>query len=245
VSLDDIIARVDDRTRVISVSSAECNSGFRNDLNRIGAFCREKGIYFCVDAIQSLGVLPMDVKRDHIDFLAADGHKWLMSVEGLGGLYIAREVLEDVYPVMVGWDSMVDANDFMNYKFQFRPDARRFEEGSFNTLSIHALGAALSLLQEVGVDNIESRVMRLGDYVLERLRRRDLKILSSSRPEERSGIIAFAVNADLKKLAAYMAENRVSLTVRDGLVRLSPHFYNSEEEVDRFFELLDRFPAKA
>ncbi|MEE9258701.1 MAG: aminotransferase class V-fold PLP-dependent enzyme [Nitrospinaceae bacterium] len=241
VLFDDIVAQSDQRTRVISVSSVECNSGFRNDLGRIGAFCRERGILFCVDAIQSLGVIPMDVKRDHIDFLSADGHKWLLSVEGLGGFYIAREALEKIYPVTVGWDSVVDAWNFMDYDFTFRPDARRFEEGSFNTLSIHAFGAAIGLLQEAGIEKIKERVLLLGDIILDNLRKRNLKILNSTRPDERSGIVSFTMDADLAKLAAYMRENKVIITVRDGLIRFSPHFYNSEDEIEKFFDLLDKF----
>jgi selenocysteine lyase/cysteine desulfurase len=165
----------------------------------------------------------------------------MLSVEGLGGFYISRDALGKVYPVTVGWDSVVDAWDFMNYDFTFRPDARRFEEGSFNTMSIHALGAALDLLLEVGVETIESRILLLCDYLVEGLQQRGVKILSSIVPEERSGIITFALGANLTELATYMAENDVSLTVRDGMVRLSPHFYNSEAEADRFLDLLDNF----
>jgi cysteine desulfurase/selenocysteine lyase len=245
VLFDDLVARVDSRTRIVSVSSVECNSGFRNDLNRIGSFCKEKGILFFVDAIQSLGVLPMDVKRDHIDFLAADGHKWMLCVEGLGGFYISAKALEKIYPSVVGWNSVVNAFDFMNYDFTLRPDARRFEEGSFNTMSIMALGAALSLFHEVGVVNIERRVMSLGDRIIDELKRRNLKILNSVIPEERSGIISFNGELDLEKFADYAADNQVSLTMRNGMVRLSPHFYNGESEIDRFFDLLDRFRNKS
>ena len=241
ILFDDLIGQVDERTRVISVSSVECNSGFRNDLNQIGAFCKERDILFCVDAIQSLGILRMDVKRDNIDFLAADGHKWMLSVEGLGGFYISKNVLEKIYPATVGWDSVVNASDFMNYDFTFRPDAKRFEEGSFNTMSIYALGAALDLLLEIGIDTIQSSVLLQGDYLVDGLQQRGIRILNSMIPKERSGIISYALTADLQKLTAYMAENNVSLTVRDGMVRLSPHFYNSQDEADQFFDLLDNF----
>ncbi len=241
VLFDDLVKQVDAQTRLISISSVECNSGFRSDLNRIGAFCKDKGILFCVDAIQSLGILPMDVKRDHIDFLSADGHKWMLSVEGLGGFYISKDVLEKVYPVTVGWGNMVNAADFMNYEFAFRPNAQRFEEGSLNTMSIHAFGAALDLLLETGIENIEKRVMALGDRVLEQLNQRGLKVYSSTRQEERSGNIAFVMNQDVSQLYEWMLKNKVKLTVRDGLVRLSPHFYNNEDEIDSFFDLLDKF----
>jgi cysteine desulfurase/selenocysteine lyase len=241
VLFDDLTACVDNRTRVVSISSVECNSGFRADLNRIGVFCKEKGVLFCVDAIQSLGILPMDVKRDHIDFLSADGHKWLLSVEGLGGFYISSEALKAIRPAVVGWNSMVNPFDFMNYDFTLRDEAARFEEGSFNTMSIQAFGAALSLFHEVEVENIEARIMRLGDKILAELNKRNFKVLNSVIPEERSGIISFSGDMDLKKLSGFMAENQVSFTARDGMVRLSPHFYNSENEIDRFFDLQDRF----
>lgn len=241
VLFDDLTAQVDDRTRLISISSVECNSGFRTDINRIGIFCKEQGILFCVDAIQSLGVLPMDVKRDHIDFLSADGHKWLMSVEGLGGFYISPDAMDKIRPAVVGWNSMVNAFDFMNYDFTLRPNAARFEEGTFNTMSIQAFGAALSLFHEVGVDNIEKRILNLGDKILDQLRRRKFKILNSVVPEERSGIISFTGDMDPEKLLGFMASHQVSLTARDGMVRLSPHFYNSENEIARFFDLFDRF----
>ena len=241
VLFDDLVKQVDARTKLISISSVECNSGFRCELNRIGEFCKERDILFCVDAIQSLGILPMDVKRDHIDFLSADGHKWMLSVEGLGGFYISRDVLEKVYPVTVGWGNMINAADFMNYEFEFRPGAQRFGEGSPNTMSIHAFGAALDLLLETGIENIEKRVMILGNTILEQLHQRGLKVYSSTRPGERSGNIAFVVNQDISRLYEWMMENKVKLTVRDGLIRLSPHFYNSEDEIFKFFDLLDKY----
>ncbi|MFQ5482263.1 MAG: aminotransferase class V-fold PLP-dependent enzyme [Nitrospinaceae bacterium] len=241
VPFEQIRMQVNGRTRVISVSSVECNSGFRVDLETLGAFCKDKGILFCVDAIQSLGALPMDVKAAQIDFLAADGHKWLLSLEGLGGFYISREALDKIHVATVGWDSVVNARDYLNYDFTLRPDARRFEEGSGNTLSIHALGAALSLFHEVGMQTVAERILHLGDCILQRLWKRNLTVVNSTDPKERSGIVAFTVPADLDRLGQYLAYHNITVTVRDGLVRLSPHFYNTEEEVDRFFHHLDEF----
>jgi selenocysteine lyase/cysteine desulfurase len=164
-------------------------------------------------------------------------------VEGLGGFYISKNVLEKIYPVTVGWDSVVDAWDFMNYDFTFRPDAKRFEEGSFNTMSIYALGTALGLLLEEGIDSIQSGVLLQGDYLMEGLQKRGIKILNSKIPKERSGIISCELAADPKQFLTYMLEKNVSLTVRDGLVRLSPHYYNGRDEADQFFDILDSFLA--
>lgn len=242
VDFEKIIEAVDEKTRILSISSVECNSGFRNDLERLGEFCKKKEIYFCVDAIQSLGALQINVKDYHIDFLAADGHKWLLSVEGLGGFYISSKMLDKIYPVVVGWNSMDDAFNFMNYNFTFRPDARRFEEGTFNTMSILAFGASLSLFHEIGMETVETRIMELGSYLIEGIKKRDLPIYNSEKPNERSGIVAFSF-AD-NNILPFMNQRKISLTVRDGLVRLSPHVYNTKEDADRFFEALDDYLSK-
>ena len=152
-----------------------------------------------------------------------------------------KPILEKVYPVTVGWGNMVNSADFMNYEFNFKPSAQRFEEGSLNTMSIHAFGAALDLLLETGIESVENGIMALGDSIIEQLHQRGLKVYSSTRPEERSGNIAFVINQDISKLYEWMLMNKVKLTVRDGLVRVSPHFYNSEDEVSHFFDLLDKF----
>jgi cysteine desulfurase / selenocysteine lyase len=241
VLFDDLVKQVDSRTRILSISSVECNSGFRSDLNRIGAFCKEKGVLFFVDAIQSLGILPMDVKKDGIDFLSADGHKWMLSLEGLGGFYISKEVVDKIRPVTMGWGNMVNSENFMDYDFTLKKNAKKFEEGTLNTMSIYAFGAALDLLLETGINNIEERVMYLGDRIITELNRRDIKIYSSIFSGERSGNISFALDKDTGPLYSYMMENKVKLTVRDGLVRFSPHFYNNEDEILKVFDLLDIF----
>ena len=242
VNFEKIIAAVDEKTRVLSISSVECNSGFRNNLAKFGEFCKKKEIYFCVDAIQSLGALQLNVKDYNIDFLAADGHKWLLSVEGLGGFYINSKILEEIYPVVVGWDSMVDAYNFMDYNFTFRPDARRFEEGTTNTMSIYAFGASLSLFHEIGIKTVETCILELGDYIIEEIKKRNLKIYNSEKQNERSGIVAFYFSDS--NIINFMDQKGVSLTVRDGLVRLSPHFYNTKADADKFFEILDDYLSK-
>ena len=244
VLFDELVKQVDNKTRILSISSVECNSGFRSDLNRLGTFCKEKGILFFVDAIQSLGVLPLDVKKDHIDFLSADGHKWMLSVEGLGGFYISKNVVDRIRPTTMGWGNVVNAENFMDYNFTLQKDAKKFEEGTPNTMSIHAFGAALGLLLETGIDNIEKRVISLGNYIIAELNQRNIKIYSSTLLNERSGNISFVLNKDVSKLDSFMLENKVKLTVRDGLVRFSPHFYNNEDEVLQVFDILDSYLKK-
>jgi selenocysteine lyase/cysteine desulfurase len=163
----------------------------------------------------------------------------MLSVEGLGGFYIAKNVLEKVRPVMLGWGSVANAGDFLNYDVTLQPDARRFEEGSLNVMSIHGWGAALDLLQDIGIEQIKERVTMLGDKIIDELRRRNFKILNSTVEAERSGIVLFSGGLDFENLEEKMCEAGVSLTVRGGRVRLSPHFYNTEDEIKQVFDLLD------
>jgi len=244
VLFDDLIKQVDDRTRILSISSVECNSGFKTDLTRLGAFCKEKGVLFFVDAIQSLGILPIDVKKDHIDFLSADGHKWMLSVEGLGGFYISKNTMNRIRPTTIGWGNVINAEDFMNYDLTIKKDAKKFEEGTLNTMSIHAFGAALGLLLEEGIKNIEKRVMSLGDFIIAELNRRNIKIYSSTKYEERSGNISFTLKNDISSLYSFMLNNKVKITVRDGLIRFSPHFYNNEDEALKALTLIDEYLKK-
>ena len=138
----------------------------------------------------------------------------------------------------------VNAENFMNYDFTLKKGAKKFEEGTPNTLSIHAFGAALGLLLETGIENIEKRVMSLGDLIINELNKRNIKIYSSTQLPERSGNISFVLNKDVNQLYSFMLENKVKLTVRDELVRFSPHFYNHEEEILKVFDLLDWYLKK-
>ncbi len=239
VRKEDLFAACDGKTRLIALSSVEFANGFRNDLSGIGEYCQRHGIFFCVDGIQSLGVLPMDVRSFGIDALSADGHKWLLSPEGIGGFFISREVMEVVEPVILGWHSVKNRFDFENYDFRLSPDARRYEPGSLNAVGIAAFGASMGLLLQVGIDRIWERVRRLTDRIIERVRENGFELISPDQPEERSGIVTFRVpgpdNAALWK--ALMARKAIC-SHRAGGIRLSPHFYNTPEEVDRVFEIV-------
>jgi selenocysteine lyase/cysteine desulfurase len=237
VHKEDLFAACDGKTRLIALSSVEFANGFRNDLSGIGEYCQRHGIFFCVDGIQSIGVLPMDVKAFGIDALSADGHKWLLSPEGIGAFYISREVMEVVEPVILGWHSVKNRFDFDNYDFRLSPDARRYEPGSMNTVGLSAFGASLELLLSVGVDRIWERVRRLTDRILEKVREERFELISPDRPEERSGIVTFRVpGADNAALWKALMGRKAVCSHRAGGIRLSPHFYNTPEEVDRMFE---------
>jgi selenocysteine lyase/cysteine desulfurase len=239
VRKEDLFAACDGKTRLIALSSVEFANGHRNDLPGIGEFCQKKGIFFFVDAIQSLGVLPMDVRSYGIDALAADGHKWMLSPEGIGGFYISRDVMEMVEPVVLGWHSVQNRFDFENYDFRLSPDARRFEPGSFNSVGLAAFNASLDLLLSIGVDRIWERVRRLTEGAIETALQRGFEVLTPRHPEDRSGIITFRIpGADPQALWKALLARNVVCSPRCGGIRVSPHFYNTPEEIARFFGIL-------
>jgi selenocysteine lyase/cysteine desulfurase len=233
-----LLSAVDENTRLIAVSSVEFINGFSHDLKGIGRFCREEGIYFCVDGIQSLGVIPMSVEDYYIDFLAADGHKWLLSIEGIGCLYVSKRVMEKLRPIEYGWHSIRNRFDFETIDFTLDGSAKKFEPGSFNALSIAVFSASLTLIEELGVIEIQKRITGLVDYLVERLDP-SWPLLTSLEPGERSGILTFQVpRVDNKELCKRLHKKKVVLSNRGGGIRVSPHFYNTEAEIDTFLTLL-------
>ena len=240
----DIPNYVDNHTKLLAASSVEFLTGYRNDLEKIGAFCREEGVLFSVDGIQSLGVFPMDVNKFNIDFLAADGHKWLLGPEGAGILYVSSNFLDRIDPAIVGWKSMNNARDFLPYQFDLRKDAARFEPGSMNYMGIFAMGASISLLLEVGIENIASRIIELTDRLAEGLKKSGWTLISPRKSEgEKSGIVTFKGKADADETAARLAAKGIMIGSRQDLLRVSPHFYNTFSEVDDMLEALGDNPA--
>jgi len=230
-------------TRLISVSSVDFATGFRCDLEELGDFCRRKGILLCVDAVQATGVVPVDVKACGIHFLATGSHKWLLSPMGCGVLYVSRELTDRLNLQQVGWKSVRSSDDFFHIDFQLKPDAGRFEPGSLNIPGIFALGAAVEMLLEVGIDQVFRRVLATTDRLSEGLRNRGFEIVTPLGREERSGILSFVPTADSERLWSFMTERKVSVSIRGSAIRLSPHFYNNKSDIDRFFRVLDRFTA--
>jgi selenocysteine lyase/cysteine desulfurase len=239
IEMDDLRAALDGGTRLVTLSHVEFASGFRNNLDAIGALCRERGIYFFVDAIQGLGVLPLDVQQTPIDFLAADGHKWLLGPEGAGIFYLRRELIDLLHPVGVGWNSVVNSRDFSRIDFRLKPHAGRWESGSLNVAGIHALGTSLGLLLDLGISAVSARVLELTDYLCERARRASLTVFSSRRPEDKSGIVSLIVpGVEVRPLVRRCREAGVVINQRAGRLRVSPHCYNTTEELDKLLELL-------
>ena len=239
LSLADFSAAIDDNTRVLSVSSVEFFSGFRNDLAGLSNLCQQRDIFFVVDAIQSLGVLPIDVTELGIDALAADGHKWLLAPEGCALFYCSRRALPKLKVSALGWSGVETAYDFLNYDETLYPDARRFETGTQNTVGIAGLKGSIDFLLEQGIPAIEQRILELTDRLCEGLATGGFRLLSPRGPGEKSGIVTFShPSVEAQTLFQRLHQERIISAVRGGQLRLSPHFYNTEEEIDRALEVL-------
>ncbi len=240
IPFDRLAAAIDRRTRVVAVSAVQWGNGFRTDLTRLGELCQSKGVLLCVDAIQALGVHPIDVRAMNIDFLSADGHKWLCGPDGAGIFYCRRELLGHLRPSEPGYLCMRGDFDSGERKVDYRDDARRFDSGAYNLAGICAMGASLNLLLEAGIEEIQRRVKLLTDLLVEGLRRKGWRVYSPRTPSEWSGIVAFGSDKhDLFALKKHLRDEfKIVVARRLGRLRASPHFYNTEEEVQQLVEAL-------
>jgi selenocysteine lyase/cysteine desulfurase len=240
IYIDDIEEMIDANTRLLSISSVQFSNGFRVDLERLGELCRRRKVLLFVDAIQSLGIAPMNVSELGIDFLASDGHKWLLGPEGAGIFYCRHELAELLKPSLIGWKSVVNENDYDHIDFRLKTDSLRFEEGSLNVMGIMALGAAVDLLLEVGIDRIGERILDLGDLIVEEAEKRGSEIRSPKDRKHRAGINSIMGNFDPIVVKDRMRAVGILVNVRSGAIRVAPHFYNTEDEILKFFSELDK-----
>lgn len=243
VLIDDIERAIDSRTRLVAISSVQFTNGFRIDLKTLGSLCKERGVLFCVDAIQSLGVIPMDVKECRIDFLSADGHKWLLGPEGIGIFYCRSELAPRLEPALVGWKSVEREFQFENPDFRLKTTALRFEEGSFNMMGIFGLAAAIELLLSVGIPVIERRVLELGDLIIKLARERAYRIVTPLDRTARAGIVTLAGPFDPAAVRDALRSRGIMVNVRGGGLRISPHFYTRDEDIVHLFAALDEVAA--
>ena len=242
IFIEDIERAITPRTRLLSISFVEFSNGFRNDLQAIGRMCREQDIIFSVDGIQGIGALPIDVQQLDIDFLSNGGHKWLMGTMGAGFMYIAPRLMDKLKPAFTGWLAVEDAWDFFNYNQNLLPDARRFEYATANFLGITALSASAGLLWEAGIDKIEQHLLALGEVLIAQLSEIGLVFRGAPDRKNRSGIYSFA-GTDMEQLFEYLLKKNIVCSLRNGLLRISPHFYNTMSEIEELIKQIKNFYA--
>lgn len=242
ILVEDVAALMDDRTRLLAISFVEFGSGYRNDLDILASLCHVQGAYLCVDGIQGLGALRFDVAKTPVDFLAAHAAKWMLGPIGAGFLYIRRDLLPRLDPVMTGWRAVVDRDDYFRYDSPLREGGERFEPGSLNASGFLGMEAGIELLLSVGLAQIEARILTLTDSLIAGLQGRGCVITSPiAHPGERSGIICFRhPGTETSALAKRLGEAGVIVSQRGDAIRVSPHFYNTDAELER---LLEAVPA--
>lgn len=234
-----LFALIDEHTRLITVSSVQYATGLRMDLARIGAFCHQHGIVFCVDAIQSIGALQIDVEAIQADVVVADGHKWMLGPEGIALFYTRPALRDRLRLTQYGWHMIEALGDYDRRDWTIAKSARRFECGSPNMLGIHGLDASLELLLEFGMNNVEQAVLDNSRYLAGLIRDTDwLELLSSDDEARRSGIVTFRRNGtDTTTLFQLLQENGILCAMRGGGIRYSPHFYTAREQLERAVSL--------
>jgi selenocysteine lyase/cysteine desulfurase len=236
VLLEDVERVVDDKTAAVAISHVEYANGFRHDMRAISEIAHEHGAYVIVDAIQSTGAVSVDVKRDNIDFLTASCYKWLLSPPGAGYFYVREELIQKFEPPFTGWASVkqeiFNTTDFWDiWKLELSETATRFEVGSPSYISLVGAREALKLLLSVGISNIERRILGLTDHLIDSIKDMNLDLQTPEEKACRSGIVNFRVE-NPRQVAEELGRKGIIVSARSNGIRVSPHFYNTEEEID-------------
>jgi len=234
-----LLAAMDRNTRLLSISSVQYASGLQVNLHILGEYCRAHNVLFCVDAIQSLGAIPLDVQAINADFVMADGHKWMLGPEGLALFYCRAELRAQLRLSEYGWHMVEDCLNFDARDWHPARSARRFECGSPNMLAAHALNASLSLLLEVGIDVIEQKILANSHAMFEAIKdSRHLSAVTPSQSGRYAGIISFRHGTmPSETLYAQLMQQGVICACRGNAVRFSPHFYTA---LDKIYAALSR-----
>jgi cysteine desulfurase/selenocysteine lyase len=240
VDLDELVALIDQNTKVVTISSVQFGSGFRADLERIGRAARAVDALFCVDLIQGLGAHGYDLPAQYIDAASGASHKWLCAPEGCGLLYLSDRAMERVEPTLTGWISVETPWDFENREQPFKPNALAWESGTGTSSLFYGLEQSLKLLSETGLSNIEKHIDDLSDGLCDGLGGKDYDIVSSRKPGERSGIVCIKHRdgLDSNEIFKRLEAENIIVSARGDRLRIATHFYNDQSDVERLIEAL-------
>jgi len=233
IELHELIRLIDSRTRLVAISHVQYASGFRADLERLGREARKNDALLVVDVIQSLGAIPIDVEAQWVDVAAGAGHKWLLTPEGVGWLYLSQRARSRVKPTLVGWISVPNPDDYSNFDQGWNAGTLPWETGTAPISLIHGLEASLKLLTETGIHRIQEHLEMLTDDLCARLRDTDYKVVSSRTAGEKSQIVCIQHRGRLSSmdLYSYLKDRNIITAPRGDRLRISPHLYNTPEEI--------------
>ena len=239
---EELLAQLDDpAVKLLALSWTGFATGYTVDLEAIGAACRQRGIYFVVDAIQGLGARTLDVRRSNVDILSCGAQKWLLSPWGTAFTYVRRELIPTLAPNVVSWMAVKDSDDFtrlLDYDLKWRDDARRFELITLPYQDYAGMNASLELFAELGPGVIAERVQSLADEIVRwAADRDDVALVTPREPTHRAGIVSVRPREPVAS-SNRLKNAGVVHSLREGMIRLSPHFYNTIEEVSEALRVL-------
>jgi selenocysteine lyase/cysteine desulfurase len=240
VRLEDIERAIGPRTRLVAASWVQFLSGFALDLASLSELCRRKGVLLSVDGIQGIGALRLNLANTPVDFLSAGVQKWQMGPQGVGIIYVAERTQELIRQAHLGWLSVPHAWDFFAYRVELRDDARRYENGTYNTAGIYGYHGALSLFRDTGFDEAAGLVRANADCAWSLAADAGYELITPADPARRAGIVTFRHDR-AEEAAGAMRKRGIIVSARSGHIRISPHFYNTREELEAAFEALRDF----
>lgn len=238
----DIAQHFSKNTRLLAISSVQYASGIKLDLNKLGQLCKQNKILFCVDAIQSLGAYALDLANNQADFVIADGHKWLMAPEGLALFYSKKEIRKTMKVNEYGWHMVKDAGNYKTKTWEITDTAKRFECGSPNMMAAQGMHASLSLIDELGMEFIEQRLLHISNYLREQLLSiPKLSLNQSPHKKYQSAIVNFSIDGiDPEQLKNQLMNEKVICASRGEGIRFSPHYYTPEKVIDEAIKRLKK-----
>lgn len=233
VDIEDLEKLITPKTKLLSISMVQFLSGYKADINAIGELCKQKGIIFCIDAIQAVGAVNVNLKESKIDFLTGGTQKWLMSSQGLSYFYVTEELQNKIDQKNVGWTSVEDPWNLLDYNLTLRSKAERFQTGTLNAFGIAIFDAALNMFKQSKIENFELKVLENTDYFIKRLSEIGIEpLLKNISNEHLAGIVTLK-HEKSKEIFSELERRKIYCAVREGMIRFSPHFYNTKDEIDR------------
>lgn len=244
ILFDEIEKNISHKTKLLSISHVQFLSGYRSDLEKIGTLCKENGIIFSVDAIQSLGVVNIDVQKMKIDYLALGIQKWFLGLEGTTIVYISKELQNKIEQKYVGWLSVKDAWNILDYRLELDETAHRYENGTLNYAGVVSLHSNIKFFHSIGIFEIEKSVIENTKYFIKLLEEEKFEFFfKPETDDEMSAIITIKVkNPDF--VYNELKKRKIHSSVREGYLRFSPHFYNTTEEIDQVVKNLKEITNK-